>query len=99
MQIRVQAINFVTTQTLESHIEKKTKKLSRLNDDIMNVDIYLKVIKPETALNKGAEIKVSAPSAEFFASKVADTFEESVDLALDALERQIAKHKEKLTKK
>ena len=99
MKIRVQSINFDATKTLESYVEKKTKKLTRLFDDILNVEVYLKVVKPETATNKEAEIKISVPSAEFFASKVCDTFEEAVDLSVDAIERQILKFKEKISKK
>ena len=99
MQLRIQAINFVATEALEAHIEKKTKKLTRLFDDILTLDVYMKVVKPETAENKEAEIRITAPTVEFFASKICDTFEEAVDLSLEAIERQIAKHKEKLTKK
>lgn len=99
MKLRVQSINFDATKSLESYVEKKTKKLTRLFDEIMNVEVYLKVVKPETATNKEAEIKISVPSAEFFASKVCDTFEEAVDLSVEALEKQIVKFKEKLSKK
>ena len=52
--------------------------------------------KPETAMNKEASIKLTVPNSEdLFASKVADTFEEAVDLAIDALDRQLVKLKEK----
>lgn len=99
MKLRVQSINFDATKALEMYIEKKTKKLSRLFDEILNVEVYLKVVKPETATNKEAEIRILVPSGEFFASKVCDTFEEAVDLSLEALEKQIMKFKEKITKK
>jgi putative sigma-54 modulation protein len=99
MKFRVQSINFDATTTLESYVEKKTKKLSKLFDEIINVEVYLKVVKPETAANKEAEIKIKVPSAEFFASKVCDTFEEAVDLSVEALEKQLRKFKEKVTKK
>lgn len=99
MKLRVQSINFDATKSLESYVEKKTKKLTRLFDEILNVEVYLKVVKPETATNKEAEIKISVPSSEFFASKVCDTFEEAVDLSVEALEKQIVKFKEKLSKK
>lgn len=99
MKLRVQSINFDATKALEAHIEKKTSKLNKLFDEIMNAEVYLKVVKPETATNKEAEIKISVPSGEFFASKVCDTFEEAVDLAVEALEKQIRKYKEKISKK
>lgn len=99
MKLRVQSINFDATQALEAHVEKKTSKLKKFFDEIMSVQVYLKVIKPETASNKEAEIKISVPSGEFFASKICDTFEEAIDLSVEALEKQVQKHKEKLTKK
>lgn len=99
MKLNIQAINFDATDKLHAHIEKKAKKLTRLSDEIMNVDVILKVIKPETVANKRAEIKVFVPQADFFVSKTNDSFEEAIDLGLDAIERQIKKHKQKFIKK
>lgn len=99
MKLRIQSVNFNATEKLEAYIEKKTKKIEKIFDNIMTVDVYLKVVKPETATNKQAEVKVTVPNVDFFASKTCDTFEESVDLSLDAIEKQVIKYKEKLTKK
>ena len=55
----------------------------------------LKVVKPETAKNKEAGIKVYVPNSDLYAEKVCDTFEEAVDLSLDALAKQLEKFKEK----
>lgn len=99
MKLRIQSINFDATQALESYIEKKTQKLKKYFDEILNIEVYLKVVKPEAASNKEAEIKISVPAGEFFASKVCDTFEEAVDLSVEALEKQVLKFKEKLIKK
>ncbi len=99
MKLRIQSINFDATATLESYITKKVSKLEKFFDEISNIEVYLKVIRPETATNKEAEIKIAAPNVDFFASKTCDTFEEAVDLTIDALERQIKKYKEKAPKK
>jgi putative sigma-54 modulation protein len=99
MKQRIQSINFDATVALESYINKKTTKLEKLLDEITNAEVYLKVIKPETSTNKEAEIKISAPGVDFFASKTCDTFEEAIDLTVDALEKQIRKFKEKSAKK
>ncbi len=99
MKLRIQSINFDATQALESHIEKRALKLKRYFEEILNVEVYLKVVKPESASNKEAEIKISVPAGEFFASKVCDTFEEAIDLSVEALEKQVMKFKEKLSKK
>jgi len=99
MKIRIQSINFDATAQLETYINKKLSKLEKIFDKIETIDAYLKVVKPESAANKEAEIKVSAPGIEFFASKTCDTFEEAVDLCVDALDKQVRKHKEKQNKK
>lgn len=98
MKLRIQSINFDATTSLESYINKKLLKLDK-HDEILNVEVYLKVVKPESATNKEAEIKISIPNVDFFASKTCDTFEEAFDLTLDAIDKQIKKHKEKAIKK
>ena len=96
MEIRIKAIHFDATEKLEEFINKKAQKLARRNESIATFDVTLKVVKPETAMNKEAAIKLLVPNADdLFASKVADTFEEAVDLAIDALDRQLVKIKDK----
>jgi len=95
MNTKIHAIHFDISEQLETYAIKKIAKLEKLTDEIINVDFYLKVVKPETSANKEVEIKVTIPNAEFFASKIFDTFEESIDTAIDAIEKQIIKYKEK----
>ena len=95
MEIRIQAIHFDATDQLQGFIEKKAAKLQRFYDEIDAIEVTLKVVKPETAMNKQADIKVKVRNEEFFASKVCDSFEESVDVSLDALQKQLQKFKEK----
>lgn len=95
MKITIQAIKFDATEKLQSFIEKKLAKLDRIFDEITSAEVYLKVVKPESAENKDVEITILSPNNKFFASKVCDTFEEAVDLCVDALEKQIEKAKDK----
>ena len=99
MEVKIQSIKFDATEKLEAYIQKKLAKLEKVHEDIMTVNVTLKVTKPETAQNKEVEIKVQVPGAEFFASKITDTFEESADLSVDAIDKQLVKHKEKLRSK
>lgn len=96
MEVRIQAIHFDASERLQDFIQKKVAKLEKFCDDIKKVEVSLKVVKPETAMNKEAGIKVLALNSEFFAEKVSDTFEESVDVCVDALSKQLTKAKEKL---
>jgi putative sigma-54 modulation protein len=96
MEVKIKAIHFDITDKLTAFINKKIDKLCRRYEAITEIEVTLKVVKPETAHNKQAAVKLSVPPAEdLFASKVADSFEEAVDLSLDALERQLEKNKTK----
>ena len=92
MEVKIKAIHFDATAKLEEFINKKAQRLARRNEDVTEFNVTLKVVKPETAMNKEAGIKLIIPNREdLFASKTADTFEEAVDLCIDALERQLEK--------
>lgn len=93
MDIRIQALHFDATEQLKEFIQKKVEKLSRFAEDIQAAEVILKVVKPEVAHNKEASIKLILAGADLFADKVADSFEEAVDLATDALKHQLEKHK------
>lgn len=95
MEVKIQAIHFDAGEKLQGFINKKVGKFGKLSDEIRKVDVQLKVVKPETAMNKDVSIRVLASNGEFFAEKVCNTFEEGVDLCLDALARQVSKFKEK----
>lgn len=94
MDIRIQALHFDATETLQAFIHKKLDKLSRFAEDVQTAEVILKVTKPEVKRNKEASIKLIGKGPELFADKVADSFEEAIDLVIDALKRQLEKHKE-----
>ena len=96
MDIRIQALHFDAAEKLEAFINKKAERLVRHYPEITAFDVTLKVVKPETAMNKQAQIKLTVPQqSDLVADKTANTFEEAVDQALEALERQLARKKDK----
>lgn len=95
MDISIQSVHFDATTQLEEYIEKKVSKLEKIYDAIIDAEVILKVVKPETANNKDASVKLNIKHGELFANKTADTFEEAIALCVEALEKQIAKAKEK----
>lgn len=96
MEVRIQSIHFDASEKLEAFIQKKAEKLEKFCDNIKKVEVSLKVVKPETAMNKEVGVRVLALNTEFYAEKVSDTFEESVDVCIEALSKQLLKAKEKL---
>ena len=95
MDIKIKAIHFDASEKLEAFIEKKVSKLEQFYDGILVADVVLKVEKPESAKNKCASISIKIKSGDCFAEKTCDTFEEAVDTVVEALEKQLLKHKEK----
>ena len=99
MTVRIQALNFEIAERLTDFINKKAERLGRHYPDIDTFDVTLKVVKPETAMNKEATLRVSMPgSYEMVGNKIADTFEEAVDTAIVAIERQLEKKKTQKSK-
>ena len=96
MEIKIKAIHFDATEKLQQFITKKIEKLGKHNEDIASAEVTLKVVKPESAMNKEAAIRLEMPQRDdLFAGKRADTFEEAIDLSVDALKRQLEKAKDK----
>ena len=100
MNIKINDVHFTADQKLVEFINKKVSKLETYYDGIISIEVILKVIKPETSLNKEAELKLSIPAKDYlFAKKQADTFEEALDLSIEAIKRQLGKMKDKLHEK
>lgn len=95
MDINIKAIKFDATDKLQEFITKKVSKLDKHCNDIRKVEVSLKVVKPETAMNKQASLTLSMPGGELFAEKVSDTFEEAIMDSIAAIEKQLGKYKEK----
>lgn len=95
MKLTIQAVHFDMAKHLEEFIQKKVAKLDQHYDDIVSIDVTLKVVKPESAMNKEVGIRLRVPQSEIYSEKRADTFEEACDVNIEALAKQLAKLKEK----
>ncbi|MBD5237988.1 MAG: ribosome-associated translation inhibitor RaiA [Bacteroidales bacterium] len=96
MEATIKAIHFEISDRLVSFINKKIDKLVRRYESITAAEVNLTLVKPETIKNKEAGIKLTVPGhADLFAAKTADSFEEAIDLSLEALEKQLEKEKGK----
>lgn len=95
MEIKIQAVHFDATEKLQEFATKKVEKLSKSYEDIQKVEVQLKVVKPQTALNKETSLSVVIPGSTQFVTKTCDTFEEGIDLCVDAMRTKLTKMKEK----
>jgi putative sigma-54 modulation protein len=95
MNIKIESINFKADTKLREFITEKIEKLSNYHDSVLKSEVILKVDKNDKSFNKITEIKTSVKGEDFFVKKQSKTFEESTDIAVEALRRQLRKHKGK----
>ncbi len=96
MKVKISSLHFKTDQKLDSFIENKVGKLSQFFDQITGSEIILKLDKDSNKENKIAEIRIDVAGADIYAKKQSKSFEEATDLAVDAIKKQLIRHKEKL---
>jgi len=99
MDIQIHAVGFRADQKLIDFAQGRVEKLTKYFDQITGGEVYFKLDNTGTDENKVVEIKVAIPHNTLFAKKQAKSFEEAVDLAVDALKGQIEKIKGKLQDK
>ncbi|HAF30814.1 MAG TPA: ribosome-associated translation inhibitor RaiA [Bacteroidales bacterium] len=95
MDIKIHSIHFDADKKLIDFINNKVKKLIQFHDNIIGVEVFLRLENDQTAENKLAEIRLDIPGNDVFAKKKSKSFEESIDNCLEAIKRQLTKFKEK----
>ncbi len=96
MDIQVHSVHFTADKKLITFVNDKVSKLELFFDNIIASEVFLKLDKSTDKDNKIAEVKLLLPGKELFAKKQCKTFEEAADLAVDALKKQVEKHKAKV---
>lgn len=99
MNIRIQTVHFDAAEKLENFVNLKVGKLEQFFDGILSAEVVLRLDKSESLENKLAEITLDIPGNNLFSKKQSKTFEEAVDLACEALRKQLDKRKEKVKAK
>jgi len=94
MEVKIQSVKFDASKQLIEFVEKKMSRLERFEGNSTGVDVILKLDKDSEKGNKLALVTLHVPGADIVSEQRARTFEEAVDLALDAVKRQIEKRKD-----
>ena len=94
MKVNIQSVKFDASKQLIEFVEKKMSRLERFESASTGVDVVLKLDKDSEKGNKVALVTLHVPGNDILTEQRAHTFEEAVDLALDAVKRQIEKRKE-----
>ena len=98
MNVKIKSVKFDADKKLIEFFENKMAKLERFVDRTTGAEVILKIDKDPEQGNKVATIKVDVPTETLVAEHQSKSFEEAVDEAIDALKKQLEKHKEKFAK-
>lgn len=93
MQISISGQHLNITESLHNHVAEKVEKITRHFDHVTNTNVVLHVEKTRHM----AEATINTKGATLHASGTADDMYAAIDSMADKLDRQVIKHKEKLT--
>ncbi len=93
MQLNVTGHHIEVTDSLHDYIKSKFERLERHFDKVTNVNVILNVEK----LDQKAEATLNLKGNKIFAEAINGDMYASIDALIDKLDRQICKHKEKIT--
>jgi putative sigma-54 modulation protein len=96
MNVKINSVHFKADKKLEAFINEKLEKLHIFFEGVIGSEVILKTENTDTRENKIAEVRLLIKGYDLFAKKEASTFEAAIDLASEALRKQLVKHKEKV---
>lgn len=96
MRIHTQSVHFDADAKLISFINQKVTKLEKFYNQIIIADVILRLENNGQIRDKVAEIKLKVPGNVLIAKETEKSFEASIDAAVEALRRQLIKHKERI---
>ncbi|MBK6910514.1 MAG: ribosome-associated translation inhibitor RaiA [bacterium] len=92
MRTQITAVHFNATDSLQEFAENEAQRLLKFADDILHCEIEFSFNKQE----KKAHVHISLDGVVLNASAITEDFRKSTVLAVDKLEGQVKKHKDKL---
>ncbi|HQY19343.1 MAG TPA: ribosome-associated translation inhibitor RaiA [Ignavibacteria bacterium] len=94
IKVNITSRHFKAHDTLQDYIRSEIDNLSKYNEDIVYADVILFFEKAINSI-KYCEILVKIGSKDLMAKESSDDFVKSVDKAIDKIETQILKIKDK----
>ena len=95
MNVKIQSVKFDADKRLVDFIQAKMDKMDRFVERAIGAQVTLRIDKDDEQGNKVAIVKIDVAGDELLAERRCKTFEEAMDLCLDAIKKQIDKYKEK----
>lgn len=99
MRVHIQAVNFNIDKKLVELIENKVNTLEKFYDNIIEANVYLKVLKTSVKENKELEVRLLVPGDDPFVKKTSNTFEDALLQSVTTMKKNLMKLKEKQREK
>lgn len=96
MNVNITSVKFKADKKLQAFITDKIEKLTSTYNGVIGSNVTLKLDNADDMRNKVTEIRLLVRGYDMFAKKKSKTFEEATDSAVEALRKQLKKHKEKI---
>ena len=96
MKLQMHSIRFDADEKLIQFIQKKADKLDTFFDRIIDGEVFMRLDKDNNMENKIIEIRLNIPKNQLFVKERAKSFEAASDQPMEAVRKQIIKHKEKI---
>jgi putative sigma-54 modulation protein len=96
MNVKINTVHFKADKKLETFIKEKLQKMPSYYDGVIGGEVMLRVENSDTRENKIVEMRLVIRGNDLFVKKQSKTFEEATDAAVEALRKQVVKHKEKV---
>lgn len=93
MQINLTGHHVEITEPMRNYVQSKMSRIERHFDHVTDVNCILTVDK----LRHRAEATVNLAGAQLFADAFDENMYAAIDSMIDKLDRQVRKHKEKIT--
>ena len=81
---------------IEEYAREAVLTLTRVYPTLITAHVILDHQMHDVEKHKLAEITVHVPQHDFIAKEAATTYEQAIDICVEALNRQLLRHKEKM---
>lgn len=95
MDIQIRANHFKSSDYLNLYIKEKMRKIESLYQQIVSIDVSLKLENNGQIRDKIVEAKVDIPGSVIVSKSVAKTFEEAVNDCTKKIKRNLIRTKAK----
>ena len=94
MELTIQSVHFDAKEQLKDFAKQKVGKLEHFYDGIISAEVILSLDKADNTENKVSALTLSVTNGKLVSKQQCKTFEEGIDLACEALRKQLIKYKE-----